>query len=95
MRATFFCLLVLLTSVDDITALSTPGTEDDVAALENNDFLKQQPTDPVEQVSDSPALLTPAPLSLPPAGCHRCRRAEQVASHPRPDPLYAFMSLQR
>ncbi len=96
-RAILFCLLVLLTPVDDAVALSTPGTEDDIAAAENNDYLLQQLTHLNSQVTGDGALpvtaLTAVPLSVP--GVAFCQRTSHIVPCPGPGSLYALMSLQR
>jgi hypothetical protein len=95
MKAAFFCLLVLVTSLDDLTALSTPGPEDDIAAAENNDYLKQQPTTLAGQPADCCAFPTPAPIPCPGPASSLVQRAGTISPPPGPDALYVLMSLQR
>jgi hypothetical protein len=99
-KSSLFCLLLLLTAADDALATLTPGTEDDVAAAENNEYLPQprsaqagrlqleQTGPPPGRLQDraDPFLTAPSPL----------RRAEAgLPPGPGPDPLYVLMSLQR
>jgi hypothetical protein len=97
MKAFLFCLLVLLTPVDDAWARATPGEEDDARAAENNHF--------VAQADAETALARAAGPGPGLCGSSRVGEGSLVRAAPdailppaapfAPDPLYLLMSLQR
>jgi hypothetical protein len=92
LRALLFCLLVLLTPVDDALARATPEPEDDATAAANNEFL----ADAVhESVVAQPPDLLEARLTAADRAPATCVLAHAAPASFRADPLYLFMSLQR
>jgi hypothetical protein len=97
MKASLFCLLVLLASVDDLLALSTPEADDDLVAAGNNEYLAQP-----RAALTCPGWFAPA-LACPPevtgVACllpyRRGQRADRGCLHPGANPLYALLSLQQ
>jgi hypothetical protein len=99
LKAIFLCLLLLVTSVDDIVASNTPDPADDWLAAENNDYLTNiGPA--VAKVLKTPQEKQTGLLLSPPRrilsdlflSLHLQREAPHLFGLNR---LYTFMSLQR
>jgi hypothetical protein len=87
-----FCLLVLLTPVDDAWARATPDPGDDAWAAENNEFLAPAARD----TAPLPLQPAPGPVRLDDATPHQPATADPTRSTVvRPARLYLLMSLQR
>jgi hypothetical protein len=97
MKAFLFCLLILLTPVDDVWARATPEPEDDARAAANNDFVTRADAETVLSRAAAPGLGR--------CGSARVGEGSLVRAAPdailspaapfAPDPLYLLMSLQR
>jgi hypothetical protein len=86
-------LLVVLTPLDDVVALTTPTTDDDALAAQNNDFLPTA-VGAVQAVQRAAASLPPGYPPRPPAFCSWDRRAAGgPAKTSGPDLRYVLMSL--
>jgi hypothetical protein len=85
-------LLLLLTPADNLLALGTPQSEDDVQAESNDEFLTCARQGPSRQQELAPCRC-PSPCAGP---CGEQRLPDEP--HRLPfllDPLYVFMSLRR
>jgi hypothetical protein len=87
LRPLLYCLLVLLTPVDDAFARATPEPEDDAMAAANNDFLA-----PAVQAS---VVAPPAAVPGAPLATASTRAGALTGALPcGPGPLFLLMSFQ-